>query len=293
MVQVHEPLSVGDITSHLSQATDECHCVRPWWTWTVTNEPNPWGIAGYGADTYGESFADVYDDWYSGLDDLDFIDSIVALVPDHPVRVLELGVGTGRLVRRWRTKRGPHDDVIVGVDSSGSMLAVARTRDLGSHTELVLGDFSRELPAGPFDAIFVGHNTFFNLPDHVAMSDCFRLVATRLAPDALLHLDVVNPTNIPDGDSTLDMERPDGTIVRAITSHDRDVQRITGRFVEMVDGHPIRVREWSVRYATPPQLDAMAADAGLRLVSRHSDGRESPFDDQSVRHVSRYGTNNR
>ena len=251
----------------------------------MANEPNPWGIPGYGADTYGESFADVYDDWYSDLPDLDFIDAVVASLPDRPARVLELGVGTGRLVARLRSLRS-HADVVVGVDSSESMLDVARGRDLGADTVLVLADFSCDLPPGPFDTVFVGYNTFFNLPDHASMNRCMRLVAERLGPDALFHLDVVNASGVPAGTTTTEMPRPHGDPVRAITSHDPSSQRITGRFVESTDGRPSRVREWSVRYATPSQLDEMAHTAGLTLVSRSADGTGSPFTHDSPRHVS-------
>ena len=256
-----------------------------WWTCAVTKEPNPWGIPGYGADTYGESFADVYDDWYSDLPDHDFIDSIVGALPARPLRVLELGVGTGRLVRRWRERRSTADS-IVGVDSSGAMLDLARSHDRGSDVELVLCDFSRELPPGPFDVVFVGYNTFFNLPDHASMRRCLRLVADVLAPDGSFHLDAVHPVGTPEGTVTTEMARPDGTTVRSITTHDPAAQRITGRFVEMNDGRPGRVREWSVRYATPGQLDEMASSVGLVLASRVADGRGTPFDDHSARHVS-------
>lgn len=251
----------------------------------MTNEPNPWGIPGYGADTYGESFADVYDDWYSDLPDQDFSVCVARSLPDRAARVLELGVGTGRLVARLRSLRA-HSDTIVGIDSSTSMLDVARTRDLGADTELVRGDFSRELPTGPFDCVFVGYNTFFNLPDHAAMSACMRLVADRLAHGASFLLDVVNPAGIPAGTTTTEVPRPTGDPVRAITFHDPETQRITGRFVESTDGTPTRVREWSVRYASPEQLDAIAHGAGLTLVSRSADGNGTVFTHDSPRHVS-------
>ena len=54
------------------------------------------GHDGYGADTYGESFADVYDDWYADVSDVDAtVATIARLAGEGPV--LELGVGTGRL----------------------------------------------------------------------------------------------------------------------------------------------------------------------------------------------------
>ena len=45
--------------------------------------------------TYGAAFADVYDEWYGQTDDLALV---TALLGEHsPRRVLELGVGTGRV----------------------------------------------------------------------------------------------------------------------------------------------------------------------------------------------------
>ena len=61
-----------------------------------TATPNPFGIDGYSASTYGDAFADIYDEWYSDLHDNDFVEGICARLPDSPLRVLELGVGTGR-----------------------------------------------------------------------------------------------------------------------------------------------------------------------------------------------------
>ncbi|NDE59387.1 MAG: methyltransferase, partial [Acidimicrobiia bacterium] len=53
-------------------------------------------MKGFGDSTYGDSFADVYDDWY---DDVSDVDATTALVVElsRGGSVLELGVGTGRL----------------------------------------------------------------------------------------------------------------------------------------------------------------------------------------------------
>jgi 16S rRNA A1518/A1519 N6-dimethyltransferase RsmA/KsgA/DIM1 with predicted DNA glycosylase/AP lyase activity len=45
---------------------------------------------------YGDVFADVYDAWYHDLDDVDAVVSFVSSFAKSN-RVLELGVGTGRL----------------------------------------------------------------------------------------------------------------------------------------------------------------------------------------------------
>ena len=47
--------------------------------------------------TYGDAFADVYDDWYRDLGDLDATVDAVRGSAGAAAPVLELGVGTGRL----------------------------------------------------------------------------------------------------------------------------------------------------------------------------------------------------
>jgi hypothetical protein len=43
-----------------------------------------------------------------------------------------------------------------------------------------------------------------------------------------------------------------------------------------------------LRYLSPDELDAMAAEAGLRLVDRHGGWRAEPFTAESATHVSTY-----
>ena len=249
---------------------------------------NPFGIQGYSASTYGDSFADVYDAWYVDLDDADFIEGIVAALPPTPVQILELGVGTGRLIEQLLAQRPDTSDVIIGVDSSVPMLDAAAIRTFPPNVSLQKCDFSMSLPDGRFDLIFVGYNTLFNLPDEHAMLACFRLVASRLAPHGIFAIDVVSPLLDKPGDHVAVRTMATSEVVLAISSHDAASQRITGQFVQFTDGATPRLRPWSVRYFTPHQLDALAAEAGLVLVTRHEDGIGTEYTADSFRHVSRY-----
>ena len=68
---------------------------------------------GYRADTYGESFADVYDDWYADVSDaVATVAAVEQMANGGPV--LELGVGTGRLALPL-AERGVR---AVGIDAS-------------------------------------------------------------------------------------------------------------------------------------------------------------------------------
>jgi trans-aconitate methyltransferase len=271
-----------------SQATDAPTDEPPWWTIEMSASDNPYGIPGYNAATYGEAFADVYDDWYADLNDKDFIASIAAALPARTAHILELGVGTGRLIRQLRTLRPDYDDTIIGVDSSEAMLAIARSSDLGSTTTLLNMDFSQSLPDGPFDAVFVGYNTFFNLPTTEAMQQCMSLVASRLGQGASFHIDVVNPQRSDESDHMRIRTMTTGEVVLSISRHDEQAQRIIGQFVQFTNGQQTRLRPYSVRYVNPQQLDHLAQSAGLQLVSRHADGNETPIASDSDRHVSRY-----
>ncbi|MBV1894395.1 MAG: hypothetical protein KUG57_10130, partial [Ilumatobacteraceae bacterium] len=50
----------------------------------------------------------------------------------------------------------------------------------------------------------------------------------------------------------------------------------------------VRLRPWSIRWASPDQLDSMATAAGLTLESRWDDMARTTYDEQHGRHVSTY-----
>ena len=58
--------------------------------------------------------------------------------------------------------------------------------------------------------------------------------------------------------------------------------------MELTEAKGVRLRPWSIRYATPDELDAMAAQAGLVVRSRWGDFDCSPSTDDSERHVTVY-----
>jgi hypothetical protein len=87
-----------------------------------------------------------------------------------------------------------------------------------------------------------------------------------------------------------------GRLVLMVSVDDPDGQRSEGHFVDLTDdatdtsraGGGVRLRPWSVRWALPDELDAMAAAAGLELVERWGGWDGAAFDETSATHVSRY-----
>jgi trans-aconitate methyltransferase len=254
----------------------------------TTSPDHGFGMPGYTSSTYGEAFADVYDDWYAELDDADFVESVVKMLPQSPVRVLELGVGTGRLLAQFMALRHNTNDELIGIDSSAEMLRNAKERTWATPVQLVQGDFSESLPEGPFDVVFVGYNTLFNLPDSQAVENCLALVASRLSPHGMLHIDVVSPRAEDPSDHVGVRTISTGEVVLSVSRHDPHDQRITGQFIQFTNGEKVRLRPWAVRYVTTDQLDALAQQVGLTLASRTADGHGTPYAVGSRRHISRY-----
>jgi SAM-dependent methyltransferase len=244
-------------------------------------------MQGYGPTSYGDGFADVYDEWYPGSDDVAAVVELVAqLVPSRTGRVLELGVGTGRLAIPLAAAGMD----VHGVDTSSAMLDRLRARDPDRRVALTVGDMVDDQPGGPFDVVLVAYNTLFNLESAERQAACFVAAAERLAPAGALVVEAFVPEDPPQEGPTLDVRSMTATeVVLSVWTDDPVDQRAQGHFVHLVDGATVRLRPWAIRYAPPLELDAMATAAGLSLRGRWEDFHRSPFTAGSPRHVSVYG----
>jgi hypothetical protein len=74
-------------------------------------------------------------------------------------------------------------------------------------------------------------------------------------------------------------------VVLTVSETDPEAQTVTGQHVHLRESGT-RLRPWVLRWATPAQLDEMAAAAGLGLAWRHAGWRGEPFDDDATTHVS-------
>jgi SAM-dependent methyltransferase len=242
-------------------------------------------VRGYEASSYGDAFADVYDDWYADVSDVAATVGLVArrCADSGGTAVLELGVGTGRLAV-------PLADAglsVTGVDASRAMLDRLAVRDPDGRVTAVLGDMVDDLPGGPFDVVLVAYNTLFNVVDPERQHACFAAVARRLAPGGSFLVEAFVPAA--DGGSRVSVRSMAvDHVVLSVSVHDADAQRAEGHYVSLSEDHGVRLRPWSIRYATPDQLDAMAAAAGLTVHARWEDVAGRPFGPDSDRHVTCY-----
>ncbi len=248
-------------------------------------------MRGYDHRSYGDGFADVYDDWYADVTDVGATVARVVELAGPSGRVLELGVGTGRLAVPM-ARAGLE---VVGVDSSEAMLARLTDRDVRCLVTLVHGDMIDDLPAGPFDVVLVAYNTIFNVLDEAGQRRLFERAAERLSASGAFVVEAFVPNDAFAADasatSTTEVQVRSMTVDQVVLSVSMQLpgeQLAEGQFVQFSNDGGVRLRPWSIRWATPAQLDAMATAAGLRLDQRLADMAGTPFGANSTEHVSIY-----
>jgi SAM-dependent methyltransferase len=238
----------------------------------------------FGAASYGDAFADVYDDWYDELPGTDgCVETLAALAGRRPL--LELGVGTGRLALPLAAQGVP----VVGLDASTAMLTRLRAKPGAERVRLVCADMATPPFTGErFGVIVVAFNTFFNVGSRGDQQRCLAAAGRLLAPDGAL---VVETVVFPDTDeevkgvdaSIVELDR----VVLTASRLDPTQRRVVGQHIE-IDEHGVRLRPWLLHYLLPSELDDLAAAAGLAVQSRAEGWNGDPFTADSRHQVSVY-----
>ena len=259
----------------------------------VDPKGGPRPMEGFDAATYGDRFADVYDDWYADVTDTSAcVTSLATLAVSlagsasigRP-RILELGVGTGRIAIPLSNA----GLAVTGVDSSAAMLTALAAKPGGGDVNAVLGDMVRP-PIGDdrFHLVLAAYNTLFNLVDPGAQERCLREACRHLEPGGM----VVVEANVPDpqalsGDAVTTREVSADRVVLSVSRTDTDQNLALGQFIDITETG-IRLRPWQIRWASPNELDAIAAAAGLELAARWANWDRSEFTSDSTSHISLY-----
>lgn len=241
-------------------------------------------MEGYDASTYGDRIADVYDELYEDLFDVEGTVSFLAELAGDG-RVLELAIGTGRIAVPL-TERGVS---VEGIDASQAMVAKLRDRAGGADIAVTRGDFADVAVDAEFSLVYLVFNTLFALTNQERQIQCFENVARHLIDGGYFVVEAFVP----------DMTRFD--------QHQRvavDEVRVDEVRLEMIRHDPVAQRSYSqhvfiseagtklypvsIRYCWPSELDLMARLVGLTLHERWGGWRREPFTSESKSHVSVY-----
>ena len=254
---------------------------------------------GYRPSTYGDRFADVYDDWYQDVSDVDATVAHVAALAARSAaaggrgRVLELGAGSGRLALPLAA-RGLE---VWALDASAAMLDRLRAKPGAATVRTVVDDMAalaapEVRAAAPYDVVLCAFNTLFNLPDTDAQARCLRGAAALLAPAGRVVVEAFVPAGSDDdggGSASAVEARHIGLdeVVLSVSRVEPASRTVVGQYVQISEAG-IRLRPWVLHYASPEELDGLAALAGLRLDARHAGWLGEPFTSTSPTHVSSY-----
>jgi SAM-dependent methyltransferase len=238
----------------------------------------------YDETTYGERIADVYDKLSEVPTDTTESVAILAELAGGG-RVLELGIGTGRLALPLR-ERGVE---IEGIDASPAMVERLRSKPGGAEINVAVGNFADLEVDGKFSLIFVAFNTFFALPSQEDQLRCFGAVSTHLRPGGAFLIEAFVPdlSRFDRGQRLHAMDVEVALVRIDVARHDPVAQRIVAQHVVLTEAGT-RLYPVQLRYCWPSELDLMARLNGLRLANRWSGWLKEPFTGASGRHVSVY-----
>jgi SAM-dependent methyltransferase len=243
----------------------------------------------YTAETYGERWASIYDEWVAGLGYIADVDTVAGRLAElaNGGSALELAIGTGRVALPL-AEMGVQ---VQGIDISEAMVSKLREKPGGGDIPVSMGDFADVGVEGRFRLVYLVFNTIFALLTQEDQVRCFANVARHLTDDGVFVLEAFLP-DVTRFDRGQRMEALDIGVDRMVllgSKHDPATQTIEVLQVVLQEGQTPRTYPVRLRYAYPAELDLMARLGGLRLRDRWGGWDREPFSAAGPRHISVYG----
>ena len=243
------------------------------------------GVDGYRpVDSFDDSNAARYDELAQRGDETAAVSFLEQLAGGG--RVLELGIGTGRIALPLAATGLTVD----GIDLSEPMVAELRAKPGGDRLDVSIGDFVDIARPGRYDLVYVVFNSFFNLLTQDEQVRSFGSVAEHLTDEGVFVIEAFVPTFLLrlEQDQYVHAEAIRADEVRLdLLRHDGATQTIEENHVSLstagVEFNPV-----VQRYAWPAELDLMARMAGLCLQDRWGGWSGERFTSSSELHVSVY-----
>ena len=186
-------------------------------------------MQGYDASSYGDAFADVYDDWYHG----DLRRRPHGRRAARPrrrrsrARARRRHRAAGGAARRGRAHR--RRDGVRHRRQRGDAGAARVARPRRARDRRSTATCATTFPTGPFGLVFAAYNTLFNLTDEGGQARCFADVARRLRPGGRFVIEAFVPDDPPRrGDSVTVRSIAADRVVLSISVADPDHQSACG-----------------------------------------------------------------
>jgi SAM-dependent methyltransferase len=245
-------------------------------------------MADYEHSTYGDRIAAVYDQFHSHSPVARFTDATVEFLASiaGKRRVLELGIGTGRIAVPLAAKGLK----VFGIDASEKMVEKMREKPGGDAIPVVLGNFADVKIGGQFSLIYVVFSTFFALLSQEEQVRCLQRVARHLTAEGAFVMEafVPDPSRFDRGQRVGALDVDTDRVRLEVTRHDPTTQSIRSAHIEVSESGSLLLYPVQLRYAGPVELDLMARLAGMRLRGRYGGWNGEPFNAASQVHVSVY-----
>ena len=232
---------------------------------------------------YGDSFADVYDQWYGSVTDADATAQFVADRCHSPnSTVLELGLGTGRLAI-------PMANLGLAVTGLDASLAMLDRCPVHPKITKVCGDMAAIPLTSEFDAVLIGFNTIFNLTTAESQQSLFGQLRPLVKPQGVLVIETFNPSLVTqESGATTDLNRRTAESITVVaTSTNVETQQISGCHVTVAN-EGVHLRPWSLRWSRLDELDQWANQHGFGIEERSNGWDGTPADEYSENIVSVY-----
>ena len=202
---------------------------------------------------YGDRWAAVYDDHHERMDPGRAVEFLAGLAGDG--RVLELGIGTGRVALPLAA-RGIR---VEGVDASAAMAERLRAKPGGKSVPVAIGDMAEVPVSGRFRLVYLVANTLFGLLSQERQAECFGNVARVLEPGGTFVIECFVPdvTRFDHDQRVQARSVTEDSAVIEMSRHDRALQRVTTQMITL-DGQGMQLRPVAIRYSWPSELDLMA-----------------------------------
>lgn len=240
---------------------------------------------------YGDRIADIYDEELARLpqhfDPADCVQFLSEFAGDGG-RVLELGVGTGRVALPLAAQGLS----VTGIDVSDEMLRKLREKPGADRMTIVQGSFvelARQFAPAAFDLVYAVVDTFLQLQTRDEQRQALAGVCEVLRPNGVFVVDawVPSPARFT-GANLIGVWRitPD-EVVFEVAQHGGADRTVLTQQVILTNGS-VRLNPMIHLETYPDELDSLAELTGLKLVERWGGWRREPFTPYAQRHISVY-----